>query len=72
MQAEGKTMTHKEAREWLRGNRSLTNIVPQDPFETWQVRIAQADAAMLQQAYWIVRAHDEAVNRALSMIGAKP
>jgi len=52
-------MDHKEAIEWLKGNRSMTNIIPQDPFETWQVRIAEADAAMTQQAYWIVKAEAE-------------
>jgi hypothetical protein len=48
-----------EAIEWLDGKRSMTNIIPQDPFETWQVRIAVADAAMMQQAYWFVKAHEE-------------
>jgi len=43
----------------LRGTRSTINIIPQDPFETWQIRIAEADAAMMQQAYWIVKAHKE-------------
>jgi len=50
-------MKYKEAFEWLKGERSMTNIVPSQPFETWQVRIAEADAAMMQQAYWIVKAH---------------
>ena len=52
-------MNFEEAMEWLRGNRSMTNLIPQDPFETWQVRIAQADAAMTQQAYWVVEAHKD-------------
>jgi len=52
-------MSYEEAVEWLRGQRSMTNIVPDYPQETWAVRIAQADAAMTQQAYWIVKAHDE-------------
>ena len=52
-------MNYEEAVEWLNGNRSMTNIIPQDPFETWQTRIAEADAAMTQQAYWIVKAHNE-------------
>jgi len=52
-------MNYKEALEWLNGKRSMTNIIPQDPFETWLVRIAEADAAMIQQAYWIVKAHNE-------------
>jgi len=52
-------MNLEEAMEWLGGNRSMTNLIPQDPFETWQVRIAQADAAMTQQAYWVVEAHKD-------------
>jgi len=52
-------MDYEEAKAWLCGERSMTNIIPQDPFETWVVRTAQADAAMTQQAYWIVRAHDD-------------
>ena len=52
-------MDHKEALDWLRGDRSVTNIVPQHPHETWVIRIAQADAALVQQAYWIVRAYRE-------------
>ena len=56
---KGIIMDYKNAIEWLKGNRSMTNIIPQDPFETWQVRIAEADAAMTQQAYWIVKAEAE-------------
>jgi len=52
-------MDLEEAREWLNGSRSMCNLVAQHPFESWQVRIAQADAAMVKQAYWIVRAHKE-------------
>ena len=48
-------MTLEEAIEWLEGTRSMTNIIPQNPYETWQVRIAQADAAMVQQAYWVAK-----------------
>jgi hypothetical protein len=48
-----------EAKEWICGNRSTTNNIPQDPFETWQVRINQADAAMIQQAYYVLKAHKE-------------
>lgn len=51
-------MSLEEALEWLRGERSMTNIVPYDPMD-WQSRIAMADAAMIQQAYWIVKAHKE-------------
>ncbi len=52
-------MTIEEAKEWLRGERSMCNIIPQEPFDTWQVRIAQADAAMAEQAYWVLKAHKE-------------
>jgi len=55
-------MNFEEALEWIRGSRSMCNIVPQEPFETWQVRIAEADAAMIQQAYWVIKAHDELSN----------
>lgn len=52
-------MDRTEAQEWLRGERSMTNIIPQDPFETWLVRVAQADAAMIAIAYWVAKAHGE-------------
>lgn len=50
-----------EARAWLRGERSLTNIVPEHPIETWQSRVAEADAALTQQAYWIAKANSDGV-----------
>ena len=52
-------MDYKEAVDWLKGNRSMANIIPQDPFETWQMRVAAADASMTQQAYWIVKAYND-------------
>ena len=52
-------MGYQEAVEWAKGKRSMTNIIPQDPFETWQVRVAEADAAMMQQAYWVLKAWNE-------------
>jgi hypothetical protein len=53
-------VSFEEALAWLRGERSLTNIIPPEPErESWNVRIAQADAAMTQQAYWIVKAWRE-------------
>ena len=56
---KGATMEYNEAMEWLQGKRSMANIIPQDPLETWQVRVAEADAAMTQQAYWIVKARKD-------------
>ena len=63
-------MTVKEAHEWLNGKRSMTNLIPQDPLATWQVRIAEADAAMRQQAYWLLKAHNESLlmNKALAQV----
>lgn len=52
-----------EASEWLRGTRSMCNLIPQHPLETWEVRIAEADAAKIQQAYWILKAHKEGLMR---------
>ena len=52
-------MYYKEAKEWLYGERSMTNIIPREPFETWEVRTAKADAAMVQQAYWVVKAYHD-------------
>jgi hypothetical protein len=54
-------MNIEEARAWLRGERSMCNIIPQDPFETWEVRIRQADAAMTERAYWIARSYSEGI-----------
>ena len=52
-------MKIEEAREWLKGNRSTVNTVPQDPLATWEVRINAADASMIKQAYYILKAHAE-------------
>lgn len=54
-------MNLPEAHEWLKGLRSSTNIIPCDPIDTWKVRIAQADAAFMQQAYWLLKAWNEEV-----------
>ena len=59
----GAGMMVDEAYEWINGNRTMTNLIPQDPFATWQVRISEADAAMMQQAYWILRAHSDGIIR---------
>ena len=52
-------MTYEEALEWLNGKRSMANLIPSNDLETWAVRIAQADAAMIQQAYYIAKFHRE-------------
>lgn len=56
-------MTYDEAVAWLNGERSMINTIPQHPFETWIVRVSEADCNMTQQAYWIVRAHNERPGR---------
>ena len=56
---KGADMSKEDAIAWLQGQRSMINSIPQDPFETWGVRIAEADAAMTHQAYWILKAHKE-------------
>lgn len=50
-------MRLEEALAWLRGERSGTNYLPVT--EDRNVTVACYDAAMTQQAYWIVRAHKE-------------
>jgi hypothetical protein len=52
-------MSLKEALEWIRGERSSLNYMPRDPEDTYHVRIAQTDAAMIQQAYYVLKAHKE-------------
>ena len=52
-------MDRIEAQAWLDGERSTVNHIPDYPPETWDVRIAQADAARTQQAYWIIRAQED-------------
>jgi hypothetical protein len=52
-------MEKQEAEEWLSGNRSMCNSLSSGDPDLWQVRIAQADAAMMQQAYWVLRAYKE-------------
>lgn len=50
-----------EAEEWLRGERSGANFfrsTAAEPHER-EAALARADAAMTEQAYWIVRAHRE-------------
>lgn len=48
-----------EAQGWIEGINSTVNIMPIEPMATVEVRIAQADAAKTEQAYWILRAVKE-------------
>ena len=48
-----------EAKAWLNGERSMCNNLSSGDPDLWQVRIAQADAAMIEAAYWVLRAHKD-------------
>ena len=54
-------MNVSEAREWLTGKRSMHNAIDfiGPDGNTALVDEARADAAMLEQAYWILRAAKE-------------
>lgn len=52
-------MNPEEALEWVKGLRSMCNVIPRDPYDTWEVRVAQADAAKTQQAYWVLKYEEE-------------
>lgn len=56
METEKKQMNYTDARAWLSGERSTVNMVPEFPTETRIERIARADAACMEQAYWVLRA----------------
>lgn len=49
-------MSPAEARQWLRGNRTVVHLVDRsDPDDNVIERVARADAAMTEQAYWMLR-----------------
>ena len=48
-----------EALAWLKGERSSTNLVNRGIDDSWMVVEAKLDAAMMERAYWVVRAHHE-------------
>lgn len=54
-------MTKDEALEWLNGKRDMCNLIPYPPQDdgTFNVRVEQANAAKIEQAYWVLRAHKE-------------
>jgi len=52
-------MTKDEAIEWITGVRDMGNLTQQNPLETYNVRLEQANAAKLEQAYWVLRAIKE-------------
>ena len=52
-------MNYEEALEWLRGERSTINYTQAPTPEDSRINAAKKDASMTEQAYWIVRAHNE-------------
>ena len=56
-------MDYDEAIAWLRGERSMINTIQgdSDNNRSWLVATARADAAMTEQAYWIVKACAEGI-----------
>ena len=58
MENKENDMDYIEANEWLKGNRSTCNSFNFIE-ETSHVLVAQADAAMREQAYWVARAKKE-------------
>ena len=49
-------MNEKEAFAWAKGERSMINVVTQDPMDTWVVRTAEEDAACMKHAYYVLKA----------------
>ena len=52
-------MNYEEALSWLRGERSTINYTNAPTPQESRVNAAKQDASMTEQAYWIVRAHNE-------------
>ena len=48
-------MDHEEAKAWLKGERSTVNYAGGDSPQDSQERATRMDAAMTEQAYWVVR-----------------
>ncbi len=57
-------MNLEEALAWLRGQRSTLNYTQAPTPEDSRLYAAKQDAAMTEQAYWIVRAHREGITEA--------
>lgn len=52
-------MTKEEAIEWIKGTKDMGGLITQVPYETWNVRTEQANAAKLQQAYYVLKSYKE-------------
>jgi len=65
-------MDYKEAIEWFEGKRSMTNLMTSrltTTIEEQIVCIAEANAAMMQQAYWFLKASKEGLLQANESYG---
>jgi len=58
-QGRNSGMDIEEAQEWLKGLRSMCDSLSSPDPNLWQVQTAQIDAAMMEQAYWVLKAHKE-------------
>ena len=54
-------MKYEEALAWIRGERSTINHAGGDSPWDSQERATRMDAAMTQQAYWVLLAHHEGI-----------
>ena len=52
-------MNPAEAIEWLKGNRNTAQMLHKQGDDSHILMAAQADAARIQQAYYILKAHKE-------------
>ncbi len=52
-------MNYEEALAWMRGERSTINYAQGPTPGEAQERAVRMDAAMYEQAYWMLRAHSE-------------
>lgn len=56
-------MDAEEARQWFLGNRSTHNSFDWIDKSKDIAACAQADAGMLEKAYWVLKAHKEGLIR---------
>lgn len=56
-------MTENEAKGWLKKESSMCNVIKGSDPDKWMVLVVQADAAMMEQAYWFLKANKEGLLR---------
>jgi len=52
-------MTKEEAEQWLKGNKTMHNHFEWFDNARDTVLCVEADAHMMEQAYWVLKAHKE-------------